>query len=227
MKKIIAILITLALIVSSCKQSTKNEATKVNESPDIADTVIVKQANTLDESYQVNLYSKSYSYYWIAGKDTLDFFITTIEYKKDSTLYIGIKHKEPILFRIALEKLDACLPIIKEDFDVSKIQSMSFKEPIFYLDLATKLSSEYEEKFGRKNVNYEKFSQFLMQSSLNSQLNNFLDPLNKKVKYYGFEKFHLIDKENYKTYLPNVDLTDYPEFSFNAHSGIYVELENK
>lgn len=227
MKKIITILITLSLIVSACKQSTKNETTKVSESPDIADTVIVKQANTLSESYQVNFYSKSYSYHWIAGNDTLDFYITTTKYKKDSTLYIRVKHTEPILFTTALEKINESLPLIKEDFDISKIESISFKEPIFYLDLATVLSSEYEEKFGRKNVSYEKFSQFLMQSSLNSQLNDFLDPLNKKVKYYGFEKFHLIDKENYKTYLPNTDLTEYPEFTFNAHSGIYVELENK
>lgn len=227
MKKIITILIILALIFSSCKQSTKDEATKVSELIESRDTVIVKHPNTLSESYQLNFYSKAYSYYWIAGKDTLDFYISTTEYKKDSTLYIEIKHTEPILFTTALMKLNACLPIIKEDFDISKIQSISFEEPIFYLDLATKLSSEYEKKFGRKNVSYEKFSQFLMQSSLNSQLNDFLNPLNKKVKYYGFEKFHLIDKENYKNYLPNTDLTEYPEFTFNAHSGMVVELENK
>ena len=120
-----------------------------------------------------------------------------------------------------------CLPLIEEDFDVLKLKHIHFNPPIYYLDLTKTLSSEYDQKFGRKNISYERFIQFLLQSSLNSQLNEFCNPLNKKVKHYGFEKFFLIDKKYYEGYLPNTDFTEYPEFTFNAHTGISVSLVNK
>ena len=100
-------------------------------------------------------------------------------------------------------------------------------EPIFYLDLAKKLSSEYEQEFRRKNIDYRKLNEFLLKSNLNTQLNHFLNPLNKKVKRYGMEKFHLVNKEDYKNYWPNVDLKEYPEFTLHGYTGVFVGLENK
>jgi hypothetical protein len=177
------------------------------------------------ESFRSGLYSKSYSYYWLAGKDTLNLRLNVTEYKEDTTFLLRIYHRKPILFTAVLEKITECFPLIAEDFNPSKLTSLHFKEPVFYLDLAQTLSNEYEQEFGRKNISHEKLNQFLLQSSLTSQLNHFLNPLHKKVKDYGLEKFHIIDKEIYKEYLPNVDLTEYPEFTFNAHTGIVVKLE--
>ena len=228
MRKTAIILSVLAVIISSCGQNNaKKQSATTNETPFTQDTIVVKQINVLDKSYQIGLYSKSYSYYWLVGKDTLDFILHIAEYEKDSTLSLQVFHKEPILFAIVLEKIESCFSLIEEDFNLSKLTSLDFMEPIFYLDLATKLSGEYEPKFGHKNINYKKLDEFLLESSLTSQLNCFLNPLNKKVKRYGLEKFFLIEKKHYEHYLPNVDFTEYPEFVFNAHTGISVSLENK
>ena len=223
MRKTAIILCVFTLIVSSCGQIVRKQT---ETESDIQNTIIVKQENIL-KSKDSAWYSKSYSYYWLAGKDTLDFIISVGEWKRDSALFLHFFHREPMLFADALNEIEACLPLIKEDFDLSKLVSLQFMQPIYYLDLSTKLSSEYEQKFGRKNVDYAKFDKLLSESSLTSQLNHFLNPLNKKVKMYGFEKFHLINKEHYENYLPNVDFTDYPEFTFSAHTGMGVYLENK
>jgi len=218
MRKILIILGLLAVFISACKQNNaKKQSETTNDTQFIQDTVVVKQKNA----------SKSYSYYWLAGKDTLDFSLYITEYEKDSTFSLRVFHKEPMLFTAVLEKIEECFFSIEEDFYLSKLISFNFMAPIYYSDLAKKLSNEYEQEFGRKNIDYAKLNNFLLTSSLTSQLNHFLNSLNKKVKSYGLEKFFLIEKTHYVHYLPNVDFTEYPEFTFNAHTGIFVSLENK
>ena len=228
MRKIVIILSILAVITSACRENNiKKQSATINDTQFIQDTVVVKQRNALNNPTWGILYSKSYSYYWLAEKDTLDFSLYITEYEKDSTFSLRVFHKEPMLFTAVLEKIEECFPLIEEDFDLSKPISFNFMAPIYYLDLAKKLSNEYEQVFGRKNIDYTKLNNFLLTSSLTSQLNHFLNPLNKKVKRYGLEKFFLMEKTHYAHYLPNVDFTEYPEFTFNAHTGIFVSLENK
>jgi len=212
--------------VNSCGQTARKQTETESDMQNFQDTIIVKQKNTVKKSDSTWI-SKSYSYHWIAGKDTLNFVIYLTEYKRSGEFCLDIHHKEPILFSAVLEKIKACLPLIEEDFDMSKLVSLYFMKPIYYLDLSTKLSSEYEQEFGRKSVDFREFNQFLLKSNLTPEFNNLLVLLNKKVRMYGFEKFHIIEKKHYEHYLPNVDFTDYPEFSVNAHIGMGMSLENK
>ena len=228
MRKIVIVLSVLVVIIGACRQNNvKKQSATTNDTQFIQDTVVVKQKNALNNPTWGVLYSKSYSYYWLAGKDTLDFALYVTEYEKDSTFSLRVFHKDPMLFTAVLEKIEECFSSIEEDFDLTKLISFNFMAPIYYLDLAEKLSSEYEQEFGRKTIDYAKLNNHLLTSSLTSQLNHFLNPLNKKVKSYGLEKFFLMEKTHYAHYLPNVDFIEYPEFTFNAHTGIFVSLENK
>jgi len=225
MKNTLIILSLLTVLIGACKQNkAEKQSATTSDTQFIQDTVVVKQINALP-TWAAH-YSKSYSYYWLAGKDTLDFVLHVTEYEKDSTFSLRVFHKEPMLFTAVLEKIEECFSLIEEDFELSKAASFNFMAPIYYLDLAKKLSSEYEQEFGQKTIDYAKFNNFLLASSLTSQLNHFLNPLNKKVKRYGLEKNFLIEKNHYEHYLPNVDFTEYPEFTFNALSGMFVGLEN-
>ncbi len=229
MKKTIFVKLTLIVALTlgfiSCNQETKsNNQTAVSN--DKIDTIIVKHKNELNKSYEVGFLSKSYTYYWLVGKDTLDFSVNARQYEKDSTVHISINHKKPMIFTTALTKINECLTHIKEDFYLTKLNSLYFRDPIYYFDIVKKLSTEYEKQFGQKNISYDKLNQFLLQSNLNKQLNNFVSPLDKKIKRYSIEKFHLTDKKYFGEYLPNVDLTDYPEFAING-MGLYIQLETK
>jgi hypothetical protein len=228
MKKVILIFNILTFLVSSCGKVTRKPTEIENDTLGKHDAFIIKHRNVLNAStFDSSYYSKSYSYYWLAGKDTLDFRLYITEWKKDSTLHLRFFHTKPILFANVLREINACFPLLKEDFNISKLASFHFKEPVFYLDLAKEMSSEYEQEFGRKRVSYDKLISFLPKTTFALQLNHFLNPLDKKVKSFGFEKFHLLDKKNYKEYLPNVDVTEYPEFTLNCHNGMTVNLENK
>ena len=224
MKKTLTILSIFAIITGSYGQ---RQTTIINDGIVIHDTVVIKCINVLNESLN-SIYSKSYSYYWLTGKDTLDFFLNVTEYKEDSSLHINVRHKEPIFFTVALEKINECLPLINEDFNIVKFSSIFFKEPVYYLDLAKKLSSEYEQEFGQKNINHKTLNHFLLKSSLTLQLNSFLNPLGKNVKRYGIEKFHLMTKKHYEQYLydnerlSNIDFTEYPEFTVNGRGVLII-----
>ncbi|RRJ90410.1 hypothetical protein [Flavobacterium macacae] len=224
LKWLFLFIISLGLI--SCVKETKSNNLSAKTSKNIQDTIIVKQKQALNRSYEVGFLSKSHSYYWLVGKDTLDIVVNVREYSRDSTLHLGVHHKDPMLFASLLTKINECYPQIEIDFDLSKFNSFYFRQPIYYLDLANDLSTEYEQQFGQKSINYEKLNQFLLNSKLNKQLGNLVKPLHKKVKLYRIEKFHLMDKIHYVSYLPNVDLIEYPAFTIHG-MGLYAQLENK
>jgi len=225
------ILYVLSITVISCGESNiRKQTTIINNTQSIQDTIIVKEIDDVGLIFQ-NIFSL-YSYTWLVGKDTLDFALTVLELKEDNTFDLRIHHGEPILFSNVLEKIEECFPLIEEDFNLSKLRSISFREPIYYLDLAQRLSSEYEQKFGRKIIEYEKLNPFLLKTSFTLQLDSFLNLLNKKVQSYEIEKFDLIEKKYYEMYLyfnesrTYIDFSEYPEFTITGME-VYVELENK
>lgn len=64
-----------------------------------------------------------------------------------------------------------------------------------------------------------------MSASITSQLNNILKPINKKVKSYSIEKFHLLSKEQFCKFYPEMRFENYPNITLFG-SGILVDLEN-
>ncbi len=217
-------LIFFVLLASFCYLQINGKKNTSNYEKYIQDTIIVKQTNAIDKSYEVDFYSKSYSYFWIVGKDTLDFSISAQEYERDKSMSINIFHKNPINLETALKNTNNCLPLIKEDFNIEKLDYLYFMNSfIYYPDIVTELSNDYEAKFGQKRVKYEVLSKFLLNSIFNNKINEFLKSQNKKVIGYGIEKFNLIDKESMRYQLPNTELKDYPEFSING-MGTVVKL---
>ena len=118
------------------------------------------------------------------------------------------------------------LPIIHEDFNTSKLKSLYFKSPIYYKDLLNNLTEEYEQKFGEETVDYRRLNEFLLQAKLSEMLNNLLNKMDKEVQAYSIEKFRLLSKENYNSYISNENLTAYPEYSIHG-MGIYVRIKEK
>jgi hypothetical protein len=226
MKQIIPFIFILTLL--SCINSEQAKETSVSESAEITqDTILVKIKNELDNSYQIGFYSKSYTYCWAIGQDTLDFKIGVTEYVQDSSIRISAFYKNPILFTTVLNKINDCLPLIKEDFEIEKLRSLYFsRPPIFYKDLTTALSKDYESQFGQEIISYKKLDEFLMNSWLEEQIGAFLVQFGKTTRRYGIEKFHLLEKEYYKEYIPSADLKEYPEFSIHG-MGISVNINKE
>ena len=197
MKTIILLILTLTFV--SCNKSSQTKDTIVSdieESP--IDTVLVKIENKMDNSFEVGFYSKSFTYCWIADKDTLDFKIGMTEHLRDSSVQLMVFHRDPILFSKALDKINESLPLVKHDFNLDKLGSIYLKSPIFYKDMTTELSKSYENQFGLKNIKYEQLNDFLMNSWLEKKVGAFLNQFNKSTRRYGIEKFHLLEKVYYE-----------------------------
>src|SRR5690606_16920676 len=84
----LAFILTISFGHISCIHKKKSND-QTEKSSDSVGTIIVKHKNDLNKSYEVGFYSKSYSYYWLAGKDTLDFVVSAAEHEKDSTLHLS------------------------------------------------------------------------------------------------------------------------------------------
>lgn len=192
----------------------------------IIDTIVWKKQNVfLDSSWGDEIYSKSYSYYYNVGKDTMKFALRCKEDKTDSTLILTFYQNEGMLFTSFLRFAEKCIPIMEEDFNTNRLNTIYFNAPIYYPDLSLSLSKEYQHNFGTKSVGYKKLNDFLLHSSLTVKLNSFLKPLRKKAKSYSIEKFYLTEKKHINYYLSNIDIKDYPDFVIDC-GGVTVQLEN-
>lgn len=223
MKTIFPILITLLLLVS-CNNSSKNKGNKQATTEQTAtDTAIVRIENEIDISDTLAFFSKSIKYCWVTNNDTLDFSVEVQQQARDSSVSIRIMHYHPILFTKALDKMNNCLPLIAQDFNLNNLNSLYFAPPIFYKDLTNELSKSYENQFGNKSIKFKEINEFLMNSWLQERVEDFLQQFNKSIKRYGIEKYHLLEKKYYNQYIPNKDLDDYPSFSIHGR-GISVIL---
>lgn len=220
MKKRHSLILFISLALASCGSPTAESTSNKNTTKD-SDTVIVKYNIPLNGSTKDSAYfRKVCEYYWLVSGDTLDFHISIEEWKSDNRLTLAFLHSTPVLFADVLSKTTACLPLIKKDFDLSKLASIWFNTPIFYPDQAKQLSSEYEKKFGKKDVGHHKLNSFLEQTSLAAQLNELLFPLNKQVKFCQCEKAQLAFRKDYNQYYPNLKLSYYPDFTIDCLSGL-------
>ena len=222
MKTIFPVLVILLLM--SCNHSTKSEDNnKAKTEQKSADTVVVRIENEIDKSDEFAFFSKSIKYCWVTDKDTLDYMIGVEEQAGDSSVSIKTRHYKPILFTKALDKINDCLPLIAQDFNLNNLNSLYFAPPIFYKDLTNELSLSYENQFGNKAIKHQELNKFLMNSWLQEKVGNFLQQFGKSTRRYGIEKSHLMEKEYYNAYIPNTNLDDYPSFTIHGR-GISVIL---
>ena len=215
MKTIFPVLVILLLM--SCNHSTKSEDNnKAKTEQKSADTVVVRIENEIDKSDEFAFFSKSIKYCWVTDKDTLDYMIGVEEQAGDSSVSIKTRHYKPILFTKALDKINDCLPLIAQDFNLNNLNSLYFAPPIFYKDLTNELSKSYENQFGNKRIKFKEMNEFLINSWLQERLEDLLQQFNKSIKRYGIEKYHRLEKKYYNQYIPNTDLDDYPSFSIHG-----------
>lgn len=208
------------IFIYSCSGKANTIATPAQPAP--SDTNIVKTIGKVEDGLS-DFYSRVYSYRWMQGNEVLDFTILANERKADTSFGLQIIHEQAIPFQTALQRINAVLPRLKEDFNLTKLTSLYFRSPINYPDLSNDISKEYEQKFGRKGISYQKLHPFLLETKFNSGLNDFLKLLNKKVERYGIEKFQLQKKSERFSWPPNADTSAYPDFFIDG-MGFYVKL---
>ncbi len=222
-------LIYSAVVIIFGLQSCSNmdNSAKANGESVENDTTVVKVEKELRSSFEKDFYSQVCLYYLVSGQDTLDLIVSVSDIRADSSLTVSTRtiEGEPTYLEFELNSLQGCFSVIKEDFDLSRLRRIYLQSPLRYVDLARELSEQYESQFGRNRIDYDQLDTFLLNSTLDKDLNKLLNPINKKTQRYSIEKFHLIDKEHYPRHIVESDSFDYPEFSIHG-TGIGVMLED-
>lgn len=223
MKQLILLISTITLL--SCNHSTQPKETNNSKTDNVAtDTILVEIENDIDTPSKIGFYSKSYTYCWVIGKDTLDLKIGLEEYVRDSSVQIRVFNQHPILFTTVIDKINECLPLIRGNFELDNLRSLYFEPPIFYKDLTNELTQDYKNQVGQRDISTKQLDEFLKNSWLEEKIGSFLKQFDKTTRTYGIEKFHLLQNQHYNQYIQNVELSEYPEFSLNG-IGISVILK--
>ena len=223
----VTLLALFFLILSSCGQTDSESKTSNTES---SKTIVkVNKGSTMGSS-QSEWYLRRYEFHTSPSSTHPEISISIRENKNDSSLSMSIYHEVPVLFESVLLKISECVPTIEEHFDLSRLTSINLRQPIYYLDLSTEWSTAYEKEFRREYAKYDERRKVLESTNLTAKLNTILSPFRKEIRFYGIEKFHLLDKKYYTEYLrsptdpdsfkyfPKPDFSKYPEFVINGLS---------
>ena len=168
----LTLIVTLTLICISCNQETKSNS-QTSVSNDKIDTIIVKHKKELNKSYEVGFLSQSYSYYWLVGKDTLDFSVNAREYQNVLT-YLDFANQSPTENNfITNDKSDVQLYSTQADYqwknekwEVESGGKYSFVKTNSQLDFSDNENGELLYRADKSNVFDYKEHNFALYSSL-------------------------------------------------------------
>lgn len=207
----------LMLFVSFTFLSCKSDGVRphIDNQETRIDTLLQKQESDTAKFASYDVF-KSIRYYAVAGMDTIGARIHVDQSKSDGKISIDFRHHKPISFDDLLHWFKKFLPLINNDFELSKLTYLHFDTPLFYKDISSELSAEYQKRYGKESINWELQVSLLMESSLRMKLDSLFSPYRRKVLRIDVEKFHLTKKEYYREYFPEENLSEYPEVAIDG-----------
>ncbi|MDR0681997.1 MAG: hypothetical protein LBG15_09160 [Dysgonamonadaceae bacterium] len=237
-------LIFLTFLLSNTCSCSKISVSTSQEK--IADTTVVGKMILSEiggSSY------KEKEYFIVTGKDTSNFSCIFLENKNrgrisikldnstnnkkflnsvsDSVAIIQKTYKHSYYkttYQQQINELNLILQKAAEDFDLSKLQYLSF-ELVYRGDLAIEVTNQYIKEIGTKVTNnYKRVGQIFLNSQLGIDLNLILKPHFISIEQISIEKLHFVTrKELYKMGTIETDSAQVPDKILNCF--IYLKLK--
>lgn len=174
---------------------------------------------------------KTYTYYWVVGKDTLDFSINVSEEGDGTIIYVyrfnksGDAYRKRMSIYFLLKKIKEIMPSLKEGkFDMNRLYAISFEDPSVFTDLSNELSNAYQ-KYPKGSFHREKLNELMQNTKFHKELNHLLSPWDKKVAHYSIEKLHIIGRKQMQDNFIEIDTTKIPQ-DIIAGNGFYINVKN-
>lgn len=211
----ILILLSLALLTLSC-QEKKNDSDRQLKKNTISnpDTIIGNRPIT-NEIAGSAYRTRAKGYFIIVKKDTSDFMPIFTESKENKKIGIDIRYeKKSLTYNQRFDELKRILPQASTDFCFDSLKTIFIGRLILSGDLAIKVTNQYRQAFGEneKIEDYQKVSQFLLESKLTTDLNKLLNTYNISVdKVYPEKIFFTTKKDLCRASKIETDSTSVPE----------------
>jgi hypothetical protein len=233
MKKIIIVLLSF-LVCCGCSNQTesKTKIDDVKQTAFLADTIIGKK--TITNEIAGSAYRKrATGYFVIVKNDTSDFMPIFAQSKDDNSIGIHLnlpytKHTRTFVQR--LSELKLILPLASNEFNFDAIKTISVGRLILTGDLAVDITTQYKNKFGDAErittADYQRISDFLLESKLTSDLNELFKPYSISVETINIEKVFFTTKSELSNYSKlDKDTTEIPERILDCVTWIKLKKE--
>lgn len=224
--------VILIIVLTSCTNKKRKEAVTQNEKNVTSDTLIgkVKITNEISGSAYRN---RATGYFVITEKDSSNYVPIFTESKENGNISIiqNLSYsKKNRTYAQRLNELKLILQRAEQDYDIDSLTGMSLGRLILSGDLAVMLTKEFKNTFGDKKqittTEYQKISNFLLESTLTRDLNIVFKPYQKAVKKIRIEKAFFTNKKELIRYShTEIDSSQIPENIIDFM--IWVEFENK
>lgn len=204
----------------ACGESTPQQPSEASQQR--KDTVLVKVKHK-DDLTGSSEASEWMSYHWMVGSDTLDFGINAAADDEGQSVRLTYSHKLPITIHDAVAQTTAVLPEIAEDFGGGSVRSLYLKTPIFYRDLASNLYDLVQAEYAKEGLNAQKQQELFEKSLLHVYMLGLGERMQSVPVAYSLEKFHVMKKEGYTSYLPESAISELPEFTIGG-IGLHISF---
>lgn len=192
------------------------------------DTAVVGWVNLHEMAGNAYL-SRSMRYFLKIGSDSSRFNCIVYESKENKRLGMDLRlAHETMSWSQQMQELKVLMPVISKEFFLDSLGSISLGRLCHTGDAGADVTRLYRDKVtkSRKIPSYRLISQFLLHTTLTSQLNELLLPYGLKVRGYGLEKVFFIPKSSVmaSTRFETAE-RDIPDFLLDAI--VWVSVQRK
>ena len=145
------LLILMAFTVFACSNKTDN-GTVVNSTKNFGTDTIVAKTDITDEMAGSAYRKRAHSYFVVIGTDTSSFKPVFSEASESGSVSMNLNipySKATVSYQRRLFELKKILEIVKQDYPLDSLTSISYGRLIQSGDLAIELTQEHEKRFGK------------------------------------------------------------------------------
>lgn len=202
MRNLIIILITVFAFYSCSNQARQKQKKETLIQTDLTLDTIIGSINITDELAGSSYRKRATGYFMVVQNDSSRYMPIFSESKNNGEIKIHPNFQysnETKSYSQRLNELKLILPKAAKEYNLDSLKSMSIGRLLSSGDLAITITEEYKAKFGNTNVvlteDYDKISNFLLESTLVKDLNKLLKPYSKVVSKVDIEKVFFTDKK--------------------------------
>ena len=201
-------LILVFVLFCSCSNHTeqKEKINKAIQTNHISDTIIGRK-NITNEIAGSEYRKRAKGYFVIVKNDTSGFMPIFTESRDNLNIGIDLNlhySKTNETYSQQLNELKLILQNASKEFNLDSLKGISIGRLILTGDLAIDITKQYKKKFGDneliKTEDYQRISDFLLESKLTKDINELLKPYLVSVEKISIEKVFFTTKNEILNY---------------------------
>lgn len=200
------ILMLCLFIVIGCQKRSQETTALENAEPTIQD-ITIGQQQVIDEIAGSAYRKRATKYFVIVDKDTSTYAPVFTETNDGGTVGMDLNIRYPNNSKSYNEwmgELKMILPQVAQDYNLDSLNGIFVGRLIATGDLAIEVTRQYHDRYKMydniRTVDYQRISDFLLESKLSGDFNKLLEPYAISVDEIGVEKVFFTTPQSFRGY---------------------------